>query len=181
MITAKTVGLIFSLFDIASAQVVPFGIPQYILLGLTTVLLCIFADSKSYRFGGSTWWLPLFNGDCPHFSCLALFIKLIYNLYSPTVPKYHFIKGILLYSRDFLMGLSDQCILFVNSFKWAIWHVLINDMIYFAGNLICLLLLPRIPWPMLLQYPVIAQVEVVQSSSQHMTRSLWSRAWVVKK
>jgi len=45
-------GLIFSLFDVTSAQEVPFGIPlyvQYILQGLTSVLLrvpFIFADSK---------------------------------------------------------------------------------------------------------------------------------------
>ena len=52
-IMAKAMGLIFSLFDITSAQEVPFGIPQYvqcILHGLTSVLLCvpfIFADNKS--------------------------------------------------------------------------------------------------------------------------------------
>ena len=42
LITAKAMGLIFSLFDIASAREVPFGIPQYIqciLHGLTSVLL----------------------------------------------------------------------------------------------------------------------------------------------
>ena len=59
-ITAKATGLIFSLFDVALAQEVPFGIPQYIqciLHGLTSLLLCvpfIFADSKRCRFGGST-------------------------------------------------------------------------------------------------------------------------------
>ena len=59
-ITAKATGLIVSLFDIASAQQVPFGIPQYaqcILHGLTSVLLCvpfIFADSKKCQFGIST-------------------------------------------------------------------------------------------------------------------------------
>ena len=59
-ITAKAINLTFSLFDDASAQQVPFGIPQnvqYILHGLTSVLLCvpfIFADSKKCRFGGST-------------------------------------------------------------------------------------------------------------------------------
>ena len=59
-ITAKAMGLIVSLFDIASAQQMPFGIPQYvqrILHGLTSVLLCvpfIFADSEKCRFGGST-------------------------------------------------------------------------------------------------------------------------------
>jgi len=51
-ITAKATGLIFSLFDIASAREVPFGTPQYvqcILQGLTSFLLCvpfIFADSE---------------------------------------------------------------------------------------------------------------------------------------
>ena len=42
LIMAKATGLIFSLFDIASAQEVPFGIPQYvqcILHGLTSFLL----------------------------------------------------------------------------------------------------------------------------------------------
>ena len=29
-ITAKAMGLIFSLFDVASARQVPFGIPQYV-------------------------------------------------------------------------------------------------------------------------------------------------------
>ena len=41
-ITAKDMGLIFSLFDVASAREVPFGIPQFvqcILHGLTSVLL----------------------------------------------------------------------------------------------------------------------------------------------
>ena len=59
-ITAKTTGLIFSLFEVTSARQVPFGIPQYvqcILHGLTSVLLCtpfIFADSEKCRFGDST-------------------------------------------------------------------------------------------------------------------------------
>ena len=59
-ITAKATGLIFSLFDVASARQVPFGIPQYIqciLHGLISVLLCvpfIFADSKKCRLGIST-------------------------------------------------------------------------------------------------------------------------------
>ena len=63
-ITAKATGLIFSLFDVASARQVPFGIPQYIqciLHGLNSVPLCIpfiFADSEKCRFGDSTWWLP---------------------------------------------------------------------------------------------------------------------------
>ena len=52
-ITAKATGLIFSLFDIAAARQVPFGILQYvqcILLGLTSVLLYvpfILADSEN--------------------------------------------------------------------------------------------------------------------------------------
>jgi len=51
-ITAKAMGLIFSLFDVASSREVPFDTPQYvqcILQGLTSVLLCvpfIFADSE---------------------------------------------------------------------------------------------------------------------------------------
>ena len=59
LITAKAMGLIFSLFNVASAGHVPFGIPQYvqcILHGLTTVLLCvpfIFTDGEKCRFGGS--------------------------------------------------------------------------------------------------------------------------------
>ena len=59
-ITAKTADLIVSLFDVASAREVLFGIPQYvqcILHGLTSVLLCvpfIFADSEKCRFGGGT-------------------------------------------------------------------------------------------------------------------------------
>ena len=59
-ITTKATGLIFSLFDVASARQVPFGILQYvqcILHGLTSVLLCvpfIFADSEKCQFGDST-------------------------------------------------------------------------------------------------------------------------------
>ena len=59
LITTKAKGLIYSLFNVASAREVPFGIPQYIqsiLQGLTSVLLCvpfIFADSKKGQFSGS--------------------------------------------------------------------------------------------------------------------------------
>ena len=59
-ITAKVTGLVFSLFDVASARQVPFGILQYvqcILHRLTSVLLCvpfIFADSEKCQFGDST-------------------------------------------------------------------------------------------------------------------------------
>ena len=51
-VTAKATTLIFSLFDVASTQEVPFGIPLYVqctLQGLNSVLLCvpfIFADSE---------------------------------------------------------------------------------------------------------------------------------------
>ena len=44
LITAKATDLIFSLFNVASAGHVPFGIPQYIqciLHDLTSVLLCV--------------------------------------------------------------------------------------------------------------------------------------------
>ena len=59
-ITAKATGLIFSLFDIALAPEVPFGIMQYvqcILHGLTNVFLCVpffFADSERSQIGDST-------------------------------------------------------------------------------------------------------------------------------
>ena len=52
-IMAKATGLMFSLFDVASAREVPFDMPQcvqYIFQGLTGVLLCvpiIFADCES--------------------------------------------------------------------------------------------------------------------------------------
>ena len=54
LITTKATGLIFLLFNVASAREVPFGIPQYIqciLEGFTSVLLCIpfiFADSEKH-------------------------------------------------------------------------------------------------------------------------------------
>jgi len=44
LIMAKTTDLIFSLFDVASAQEVPFGMLQYlqcILHGLISALLCV--------------------------------------------------------------------------------------------------------------------------------------------
>ena len=75
----------FSLFDVALAHEVPFGIPQYvqcILHGLTSVLLCvpfIFADSEKCRFGGSYKPRPRHNlkhnlrmaqgTKCPHAIC----------------------------------------------------------------------------------------------------------------
>jgi len=58
LITAKAMGLIFLLFDVASSLAVPFGTlqyAQYILHGLTIVLLCvpfIFAHHKKCRFCG---------------------------------------------------------------------------------------------------------------------------------
>jgi len=64
----------FSQFNVTLTRDMPFAIPQYvqcILHGLTSALLCfplIFADSKKYRFGGCTRWLPLCNRNCPYFS-----------------------------------------------------------------------------------------------------------------
>ena len=63
--TAKTTGLTFLSFDIASAREVPFGILQYIqciLHGLTRVLLCvpfIFATAKSVDLAVARDGLPL--------------------------------------------------------------------------------------------------------------------------
>ena len=57
-------GLIFSLFNVALAREVPFGILQYVqyfIHGLISILLYIpfiLADSERCRFGGSTQWLP---------------------------------------------------------------------------------------------------------------------------
>ena len=65
--TANAMDLIFSLFDVAYALEVPFGILQYvqcILHGLTSVFLCIpfiFADSEKCQSGG--FWLPLMEID----------------------------------------------------------------------------------------------------------------------
>ena len=79
-IMVKATSLIFSLFDVASAQEVPFGIPQYvqcILRGLTSVLLCvpfIFADSEKHKFGGCTCWLPLHNEKSTVLFIVATFI-----------------------------------------------------------------------------------------------------------
>ena len=64
-ITAKATGLMFSLFDVASAREVPFGILQYvqcILHGLISVLLCvpfIFADSESVTLAVAHDGFPL--------------------------------------------------------------------------------------------------------------------------
>ena len=55
-IMAKAMGLIFSLFNVALSQDVPFGTPQYVQCthhGLTFVLLCVpflFADSPRCQF-----------------------------------------------------------------------------------------------------------------------------------
>ena len=73
-ITTKTMGLIFSLFDIASSQDVPFGIPQYVQYthhGLTVDLLCaqfLFADSPVSIHGNTMHGFPMFvNGSRPYF------------------------------------------------------------------------------------------------------------------
>ena len=63
-ITTKATGLIFSLFDVASARQVPFGTPQYIqciLHGLTSVLLCVpffFADREGINLARARDGLP---------------------------------------------------------------------------------------------------------------------------
>ena len=55
-ITAKAIGVIFSLFDVVPSRDVPFVIPQYVKCmhhGLTSVLLCVpflFADSPRCPF-----------------------------------------------------------------------------------------------------------------------------------
>ena len=55
-ITAKTTGLIFSLFDVASAQEVPFGIPQYVK--------CIFSwHGGNWGGGGAMGLKPPRSGE----------------------------------------------------------------------------------------------------------------------
>ena len=56
-ITTKAMGLIISLFNVASAEHVPFGIPQYVQCILHRPPL-IFANSERCRFDGSARWLP---------------------------------------------------------------------------------------------------------------------------
>ena len=83
---AKATGLIFSLFDIALAREVLFGIPQYvqyILHGLISVLLWvpfIFADSEKCRFGGSMWWLPFEMKSSVFFILAILIAEVLFNI-----------------------------------------------------------------------------------------------------
>ena len=61
----KATGLIFSLFNVASSQDVPFHQPQYIQCtyhGLTFVLLCVpvlFADNARCQFAVTRYGFPL--------------------------------------------------------------------------------------------------------------------------
>jgi len=80
-ITANATSLIILLFNVTSAQDMPFGIPQYvqcILHRLTSVLICvpfIFADSEKCQCGGCMWWLPCMrNGKSSVFFIVAILI-----------------------------------------------------------------------------------------------------------
>ena len=79
-IMVKATGLIFSLFDIASAQEVSFGIPQYvqcILQGLTSVLLSvpfIFADSENVNLVVAHFRFLLVTRKSSVFFIVATFI-----------------------------------------------------------------------------------------------------------
>ena len=61
----KATGLIFSLFDAALSQDVPFHQPQYVECtyhGLPFVLLCVpvlFADNTSYQFAIAQYGFPI--------------------------------------------------------------------------------------------------------------------------
>jgi len=65
----KAMGLIFLLFDIASALEIPFAIPLYtqcILHELTSALLCvlfIFAHCEKYQFCGRHVMASIRNGN----------------------------------------------------------------------------------------------------------------------
>jgi len=92
MITAnyKAMGLIFLLFDIALSLDVPFGTlkyVQYILYGLTRVLLCVpfvFAHHKRYRFCGRHMMPDGFNELSVIFIDLDLAIH-NKNIHSPVM------------------------------------------------------------------------------------------------
>ena len=76
LITARATSLIFSLFDIASARQVHFGIPQYIQCtyhGLTFVPMCpfLFADSPRYRFAVAQWLLYICKWESSVFSVMT--------------------------------------------------------------------------------------------------------------
>ena len=58
-ITAKATALIFSLFDVASAGQVPFGMPQYVqckLHGVTCVLQCFVSHLSLLTVQGVNSW-----------------------------------------------------------------------------------------------------------------------------
>ena len=83
-IAAKATGLIFSLFNVTSAQEVLLGLLQYIqciVHGLTGVLPFIFADSKKFQFGSSSFC----NRNClffhsGYFDCRGAF-RTVLDLY----------------------------------------------------------------------------------------------------
>ena len=54
LITTKATGLSFSLFDVALAREVPFGILQFYSSWTYQCVPFIFADSKKCQFGSST-------------------------------------------------------------------------------------------------------------------------------
>ena len=74
-ITAKVTGLIFSLFNVASAREVPFGIPQYvhcILHGLTGVLHSSLVTVKSVN-------LAVVSDGCLHNGIVHIFHSGYFN------------------------------------------------------------------------------------------------------
>jgi len=85
LITAKAMGLIFLLFNVTLSLDVPFGIPQYvqyILHGLTSVLLCvpfIFAHHEKCRFCGTHVMASIRNRNRPsgYFDCRDSFKQLL--------------------------------------------------------------------------------------------------------
>jgi len=88
-ITAKAMGLIFFLFDVALSLDVPFGTPQHvqcILQGLTSVLLCvsfIFAHHEKCQFCGMHVMASIFvteivcNFHSGYFDCRGSFQTVI--------------------------------------------------------------------------------------------------------
>ena len=80
LVTAKAMGLIFSLFDVISAQQVSLGILQYIQCthhGLTFVLLYVpylFADNPRCQFTVAQWLIYICKQESSVFSMVTGFI-----------------------------------------------------------------------------------------------------------
>jgi len=113
-IMAKAMGLIFSLFNITSAEEVPFGMPQYVQWiphELTDVLLCmpfIFADSRKCQFGGGMCWLP--------FTTEIVYIFVVATLITKELCEQLLIR---------IACVMVEC--YSSDNNWGVWHHLLGS------------------------------------------------------